>query len=150
MISTTLMLCPLCKQEECCNIEPINEFHNKYSCIACGFETNDLMVEEEFNFDAYEEDDSFPMLYKDIKQVDEIKRVWYPMTINIKGKGTVYPFGKFADEWRWRATKSIRLSEEELTMSKYKNQSHKSDPSSTKDFEKDFYAACDYINLFDI
>jgi len=150
MIDTTLMLCPLCKQDECCNIEPINEFHNKYSCIACGFETTDLMREGEFDFFAYEEDDAFPMLYKDIKQTDEIKRVWYPMTINIKGKGTVYPFGKFADDWQWRATKSIRLTEEELKLPKYKGQSHKSDASSTQDFGRDFYAACDYINLFDI
>jgi hypothetical protein len=150
MIDTTLMLCPLCKQDECCNIEPINEFHNKYSCMACGFETNDLMREGEFDFAAYEDDDAFPMLYKDIKQVDEIKRVWYPMTINIIDKGTVYPFGKFANEWQWRATKSIKLTEEELKMPKYKNQTHKSDSSSTQDFERDFFAACDYINLFDI
>jgi hypothetical protein len=146
----TLMMCPLCKQEECCNIEPINEFHFKYSCVACGFETNDLMREGEFDFEAYESDDAFPMLYKDIKQKDEINRVWYPMTINVKGKGTVYAFGHSAEDWQWRATKSIPLTEEELALPKYKNQTHKSDSSSTKDFDKDFFGACDYINLFDI
>ena len=144
MIDSTLMMCPLCKQEECCNIEPINEFHNKYSCVACGFETNDLMREGEFDFEAYESDDAFPLLYKDIKQVDEINRVWYPMTINIKGKGTVYAFGNNTDNWQWRATKSIALTEEELMLPKYKNQTHKSDPTSTKDFGRDF------IQIFDI
>ena len=148
MIDSTLMMCPLCKQEECCNIEPINEFHNKYSCVACGFETNDLMREGEFDFEAYESDDAFPLLYKDIKQVDEINRVWYPMTINIKGKGTVYAFGNNTDNWQWRATKSIALTEEELMLPKYKNQTHKSDP--TKDFGRDFFEACDYIQIFDI
>ena len=108
------------------------------------------MRDGEFDFEAYESDDAFPLLYKDIKQIDELKRVWYPITINIKGKGTIYPFGKFADEWQWRATKSIKLTEEEINLPKYKNQTHKSDPSSTQDFERDFYAACDYINLFDI
>jgi hypothetical protein len=150
MIDTTLMMCPLCKQEECCNIEPINEFYNKYSCVACGFETNDLMKEDDFNFEAYEDQDGFPELYKDIKQVDEIGRVWYPITINIKGKGTVYVFGKTSDDWQWRATKSIALTEEELKLAKYKGQTHKSDPSSTEDFGKDFFGAVDHINLFDI
>jgi len=150
MIDSTLMMCPLCRQEECCNIEPINEFHNKYSCAACGFETNDLMREGEFDFEAYESDDAFPMLYKDIKRTDEIHRVWYPMTINIKGKGTVYAFGHNVEDWQWRATKSVPLTEDELQLPKYKGQTHKSDPSSTQDFGRDFFEACDYIQIFDI
>ena len=146
MIDTMLVTCPLCKQEECCNIEPINEFHNKYTCIACGFETHDLMREGEFDFEAYESDDAFPLLYKDIKQKDELGRVWYPITI----KGTVYAFGRTAEDWQWRSTKSVPLTEEELTLAKYKGQTHKSDPTSTQDFGKDFFSATDHINLFDI
>lgn len=150
MIDTTLVTCPLCKQQECCNIESINEFHNKYSCMACGFETNDLMREGEFDFDEYESDPAFPELYKDIKQTDEIGRVWYPITINIKGKGTVYAFGKTKEDWQWRATKSVKLTKEEKKLAKYKNQTHKSDPTSTQDFGKDFFEAADHINLFSI
>lgn len=150
MIDTTLVSCPLCKQQECCNIEPINEFHNKYSCMACGFETNDLMREGEFDFEYYESDEAFPLLYKDIKQKDELDRLWYPITINVKGKGTVYAFGHSAEDWQWRSTKSVKLTDEELKLSKYRGQTHKSDPASTKDFGRDFFSAIDHVNLFDI
>jgi hypothetical protein len=147
--SITLATCPLCFAEECCNISPINEFHNQYSCMSCGYETNDLMVEGEFDIEAYEAPEDFPLLYKDIKQVDELDRVWYPMTINQKGKGTVYAFGTCKEDWRWRATRSIPLTEEELLLPKYKKQTHKSDPTSTFDFDKDFFAAADYAQIFD-
>jgi hypothetical protein len=150
MITKELASCPLCLDAECCNIADINEFHNSYSCMSCGFETTDLMVEGEFDFEQYESPEDFPLLYKDIKQVDAHDRVWYPMTINQKGKGTVYAFGSSADNWRWRATKSVELTEEELLLPKYKNQTHKSDSASTSDFGKDFFGACDYINLFTI
>lgn len=150
MIQTALTTCPLCKQHECCNIENLNEFHNKYSCMACGFETNDLMRKDEFDFEEYESDPSFPQLYKDIKQTDELERVWYPITVNIKGKGTVYAFGTSIQDWQWRSTKSVKLTKKEMSMPKYKNQTHKSNSASTKDFGKDFFGAADYINLFSI
>ena len=150
MSDQNLVTCPLCKQEECCNIEPINEFHNKYACMSCGFETNDLMRLGEFDVDSYEEPEDFPSLYKDIKQVDENGRVWYPMTINVQGKGTVYAFGTDKEDWRWRAIKSIPLTEEESTLPRYKNATHKSDSSTETDFGKDFFSAVDYINIFDI
>jgi len=148
MTSTLLQTCPLCKREECCNSEPINEFHSQYTCLSCGFETNDLMREGEFNFEAYESDDSFPLLYRDIKQTDEEGRVWYPMTINTQGKGTVYAFGKSAEDWRWRATKSIRLTEEERSQPKFKGQTHRSDPTTTQDFGRDFFGAVEYTGIF--
>jgi len=104
----------------------------------------------EFDFEQYEDDDSFPLLYKDLKKTDELDRFWYPMTINVQGKGTVYAFGKGVEDWRWRATKSVPLTKQEKRHPKYKGQTHKSDPNSTKDFDKDFFGAVDYIQLFDI
>ncbi|MEI6297055.1 MAG: hypothetical protein WCO84_05430 [bacterium] len=149
MSENNLVTCPLCKAEECCTITPLNEFHNNYTCINCGFETNDLMREGEFDFEEYEAPAEFPQLYKDIKQTDDDGRVWYPMTINIKKKGIVYAFGTNVENWQWRSTKSIPLTAAELLMPKFRNQTYKSDPSTTKDFGNDFFEAADHINLFD-
>ena len=51
---TTLTTCPKCKVQDSCYIVPVNEFHNSYTCFNCGFQTNDLMREGEFNFEEYE------------------------------------------------------------------------------------------------
>ena len=49
-----LTICPKCKVQDSCYIVPINEFHNSYTCFNCGFQTNDLMREGEFNFEEFE------------------------------------------------------------------------------------------------
>jgi len=140
--------CPLCSEKAACYKIPMNEFHNSYVCFGCGFTTNDLMVENEFNFEEFES--SLPELYKDIKKIDSKNRVWYPQAINIQGKGTVFAKGPNKDNWQWSAIKSIELTEEEKTLPKFKNQTHKSDSSSLQDFGKDFIEACDYIGFFDV
>ena len=143
-----LIDCPLCSEKAACYEVPINEFHNSCICFGCGFTTNDLMQEGEFNFEEFES--SLPELYKDIKKTDSKNRVWYPQAINISGKGTVFAKGPNKDHWQWSAIKSVELTEEEKTLPKFKNQTHKSDSLSLQDFGKDFIEACDYIGFFDI
>lgn len=140
-----LELCPKCGCDGC-YITPVNETKNNYFCWGCGFQTNDLMKEGEFDFDAFEE--ALPELYKDVKFVDSEKRVWYPISINIPDKGTVFLNGKTAENTFWSAIKVIPLTEEEKKQPKYKGLEYKSDAKSLKEFGDDFIEACDYIGLF--
>lgn len=147
MTNDQLSTCPKC-QCDGCYITPINETKNNYFCWGCGFQTNDLMVEGEFNFVAYEE--TLPELYKDIKYTDEAGRVWYPISINIPDRGTVFLNGKSKDATEWSAIKVIELTEEEKAQPKYKNLVYKSDPKSLKSFGNDFIEAIDYIGMFNM
>jgi hypothetical protein len=140
-----MSICPKCGCDGC-YVTPINETKNNYFCWGCGFQTNDLMVEGEFNFGEYEE--TIPELYKDIKYVDGEKRVWYPISINLVDKGTVFLSGKSIDEIQWSAIKVVLLTEEEKKQPKYKNLTYKSDAKSLKHFGNDFIEACDYIGVF--
>lgn len=140
-----LEICPKC-QCDGCYITSVNETKNNYFCWGCGFQTNDLMKEGEFDFDAFEE--ALPELYKDVKHVDSEKRVWYPISINIPDKGTVFLNGKTAENTFWSAIKVIPLTEEEKKQPKYKGLEYKSDAKSLKEFGDDFIEACDYIGLF--
>ena len=141
-----LTTCPKCKCDGC-YLTPINETKVNYFCWGCGYQTNDLMKQGEFDFEAYEE--TLPELYKDVKYVDEDSRVWYPIGLNIEGKGTVFLNGKNAEEAQWSAIKAVELTEEEKEQPKYKNLTHKSDAKSLKYFAGDFIEACDYIGLFE-
>jgi hypothetical protein len=146
MTNDQMGTCPKCKCDGC-YISPINETNFNYFCWGCGFSTNDLMIEGEFDFVGYEE--TLPELYKDVKYVDEKKRVWYPISINIPDKGTVFLNGKSADDIQWAAIKVVELTEEEKQQPKYKNLTYKSDAKSLKNFEKDFIEALDYIGMFE-
>jgi len=141
-----LTTCPKCECDGCYTL-PINETKNSYFCWGCGFQTNDLMKIGDFDFEEYEE--VVPELYKDIKHVDDDKRVWYPITINLETKGTVFAYGKSEDNWEWAAIKAIPLTEVEKDEPKYKGVSYKSDAKSFKQFGQDFIEACDYIGLFE-
>lgn len=143
-----LVDCPLCKEKMSCYSFPMNEKYNSYSCFGCGYLSNDLMKNGEFDIEQYEE--TLPELYKDIKKTDEIDRYWYPQAINIIGKGTVFANGSSKDSWQWCAIKSIPLTQEEKQQSKFKNQTHKSDSKSLKYFGNDFIEALDYIDFFKI
>lgn len=145
MTNDQMGTCPKCKCDGC-YISPINETNFNYFCWGCGFSTNDLMIEGEFDFVGYEE--TLPELYKDVKYVDEQKRVWYPISINIPDKGTVFLNGKNAEDIQWAAIKVVELTEEEKQQPKYKNLTYKSDAKSLKNFEKDFIEALDYIGMF--
>ena len=145
MTNDKLDICPKCGCDGC-YVTPINETKSNYFCWGCGFQTNDLMKEGEFNFEAFEE--TLPELYKDVKYTDQEGRVWYPISINIPDKGTVFLNGKTAENTFWSAIKVVSLSEEEKQQPKYKGLDHKSDPKSLKEFGDDFIEACDYVGLF--
>lgn len=140
-----MTICPKCACDGC-YITPINETKLNYFCWGCGFQTNDLMKQGEFNFEEYEE--TLPELYRDIKYIDGEKRVWYPISINLQNKGTVFLNGKNVKETQWSAIKVVPLTEEEKKQPKYKNLSYKSDAKSIKHFGNDFIEACDYIGVF--
>lgn len=142
-----LTTCPKCGCDGC-YVTPINEVKCNYFCWGCGFQTNDLMKEGEFDFEAY--DETIPELYKDLKHKDSEGRIWYPITINIEDKGTVFLNGTSKDDVHWSAIKTIKLTEEELRQPKYKGKVYKSDTKTLKNFDKDFIEACDYIGMFDI
>jgi hypothetical protein len=144
-----LIKCPLCNEEAACYKTEINDKYDSYACFGCGYTTNDAMTADK-SYDFEEFESVLPELYKDIKKIDELGRVWYPQAINIIGKGTVFASGKTKDNWQWSAIKSIELTEEEKSNPRFKNQTHKSDPKSLQNFGKDFIEACDYIGFFDI
>lgn len=146
MINDKLEICPKCGCDGC-YVTSLNETKNNYFCWGCGFQTNDLMKEGEFDFTTYEE--TLPELFRDVKYVDTESRVWYPISINITTKGTVFLNGKSAEEVYWSAIKTVPLTEEEKKQPKYKNLTHKSEPKSMKHFGNDFIEACDYIGLFE-
>lgn len=141
-----LSTCPKCGCDGC-YITPINETKNNYFCWGCGFQTNDLMKEGEFDFAAYEE--LLPELYKDVKYVDSEKRVWYPIVINVEDKGTVFLNGTSKEDAQWSAIKTVSLTEEEKQQPKYSSKTYKSDPKSLKSFGNDFIEAVDYLGLFE-
>jgi hypothetical protein len=142
-----LVTCQKCKAPESCYTQPMNEFHKVYVCFSCGFQTNDLMREGEFNFEDYEQE--LPELYKDIKHTDEDGKVWYPNVINVDGKGTVFANGTSKDEWEWSGILSVPLTEEEKESQRFKGKKYKSDSKTLKSFGKDYFGACDYVGLFD-
>jgi len=141
-----LIVCPKCKCDGC-YVTPINETKNNYFCWGCGFQTNDLMKEGEFDFEAFEE--TLPELYKDIRDIDEEGRVWYPISINIPDKGTVFLNGTSVDSTYWSGIKVVELTEEEKQEPKYKGLTYKSDAKSLQHFGNDFIEACDYIGIFE-
>lgn len=146
-MTDALVICPLCKQDGCYKT-PINETAYTYFGWCCGYHTNDLMKKGEFQFDEYEK--NLPELHKAAKEVDDEGRVWYPVSINIPEKGTVFLNGKSLEDVHWAAIKTVPLSEEEKKMPKYKNLSYKSDASTLKSFGFDFVEACDYVGVFDL
>lgn len=147
MKDDNLIICPKCGCDGCYKTQ-VNEVKHSYFCWGCGYQTSDLMVEGEFNFEEYEE--VLPELYKDVKYVDSEKRVWYPITLNILSRGTVFLFGTCADDVRWAAIKAVPLTEDEKKEPKYKELTHKSDAKSLKYFDADFVEACDYIGVFEM
>ena len=146
MNKDNLSTCPKCDCDGC-YVLPINETKQSYYCWGCGFQTNDLMVEGDFDIEAYEE--TLPELYKDVKYVDSSKRVWYPISISLETIGTVFLNGKSAEKVDWSAIKAIELTEDEKKELKYKGASYKSDAKSLQSFGNDFIEACDYIGLFE-
>lgn len=140
--------CPKCKQPECCITIPMNETKNEYGCLACGFFTSDLMIEEDFDFATFEE--TIPELYKDVKHKDDQGRVWYPNIVNIPDTGIVFLSGTSKEDWQWASIKSVPLTKKEAKSPRFKGQTHKSDPTTLKGWGRDgYFDACDDLGIFD-
>jgi hypothetical protein len=137
--------CPLCGQIAAVYTTQINEFHNSYLCMGCGYQTNDLMVKEEYDFEEYEK--QLPQLYVDCKRLDDKNRVWYPSVVNIPDKGTVFLNGSNSENCKWSAIKNIELTEEEKQKPIFKGKTFKSDSSTMKDFDNDYLSALEYIGV---
>jgi len=143
-------ICPKCGGSNC-YVTPVNEFKNNYYCFSCGFQTNDLMIEGEYDFELYEE--TLPELYKDIKYKDDLNRIWYPITINIQNKGTVFANGTCKDDWLWSGVLAVEVNDDEKGKFKIPGTNefytHKTDIKTMKSFPQDNFLGClDYINFF--
>ena len=137
-----LVICNRCKSDAC--YEHKQQGILIWSCMGCGFTTNELMIEKSQLVQETEE--VMPELYKDIKFIDDKKQVWYPTIINVHDKGTVFINGTTKDNWGWAGIKATKTTEEEQT--KLKGALYKSDPSTLKTFDKSaFDEACHYVGL---
>lgn len=145
MTNDKLTDCPHCLQIGAVYTTPINEFHNSYLCLGCGFQTNDLMVEGEYNEEEYEA--QLPNLYIDAKKKDDKNRVWYPNVVNIPDKGTVFLNGASAEYTEWSAIINVPLSKQDKKKEIFKDKTHKSDPKSLKNFGQDYLSALEYIGI---
>ena len=147
-MTDVLITCPKCNAPESCYKLPINEVADSYNCLSCGFLTNDLLKEGDYDVESYEAE--MPELFKDIKHVDEDGRVWYPNVINLETKGTVFPNGSSKEDWEWAGIKNVPLTEEEQGSPRFKGKKFKSDSKTLQMFGKDYFAAADYIGFFDV
>jgi len=137
-----LVVCPHCGSDAC--YEHKQQGILIWSCMNCGFTSNELMIEGSELVIQTEE--VMPELYKDIKFIDDKKQVWYPTVINIQDKGTVFINGTTKDNWGWAGIKAVETTDEEKE--KLKGATHKSDSKTLKTFTKDqFDEACHYIGL---
>ena len=150
MTKDNLETCLKCGGDACYTTE-LNSTAKNYFCFGCGFTTNDLMIIGEFDFDQYEE--TLPELYKDIKVNDGSQRVWYPITINLEDKGTVFAKGTSLMDWQWAGIKVKEVSKEEQEKFKIpgsdKSYKYKTDMTTLKEYSQhDFMEALEYINFF--
>lgn len=137
-----LVICLHCGSDAC--YEHKQQEIKIWSCMGCGFTTNELMIDESQLVKETEE--VMPELYKDIRFIDNEKKVWYPTVINIQDKGTVFINGTNKDNWGWAGIQVIETTEEEKE--KLKGAIYKSDPKTLKMFDqKSFDEACAYIGL---
>jgi len=146
MTQDQLSICPKC-ESDACYVVPLNEKANSYFCFGCGFTSNDLQKAGEFDMEEYES--VLPEIHKDLRFVDSENRVWYPATMNIPEKGTVFLGGKAKDLTEWCAIKVRPLTEDEQAQLANKGIKYKSDSKTLKSFGNDFIEALDYINFFE-
>ena len=149
MTNDKLDICPKCECDAC-YIKPISEFANSYFCWGCGFNTTDLMLEEQFDFAEFEI--NVPELYKQLATTDSVGRRWYPSFINIPDVGTVFINGTSIENWQWAGILLRPLTEKEQLM--YVERGIKNIPKMLSDvkslqmFGKDFIDACEYVGVF--
>jgi hypothetical protein len=97
---------------------------------------------------AVKAEEVIPNLYKDLKFVDEKGLAWYPNSVTLDDKSMVFADGTSKDDWKWAATKSTEIPEEERP--KFKGATHRADMATLKHFEeKNFMDALEYVGYFD-
>ena len=142
-----IIKCPKSGGDICYKIQNTPEI-TTYMSLSCGFWTNSLMKEgEEF----YEQQlETLPELYKDLAWKDsETGLTWIPQTVNVEGKGMVFPYGSIGASWKWASVKSRPITEEEQTNLTLKT-SFKTDMNTMKLFEeKEYVQALDYIGALE-
>jgi hypothetical protein len=137
-----LVICSCCGSDAC--YEHKQQGIIIWSCMGCGFTSNELMIEGSELITQTEE--VMPELYKDIKFTDDKKQVWYPTVINIEDKGTIFVNGTDKNNWGWAGIKVTEITEDEKD--KFKGGKYKSDPKTLKMFDKkSFDEACSYVGL---
>ena len=142
-----MIICPRCGGNACF-VQEISEGVTTYFDFGCGYSTSTLMVEGGDLVNKTLE--ASPELYKDLMFVSEDKKVWFPSTVTLPGKGMVFLDGTAKDNWRWAAVNSIEILEEEKAKFP-KGQTTKMDMKNIQHFEKeDFMEALDAISFFDV
>lgn len=140
-----MSICPLCGCDAC-YITAINEVANRYFCWGCGYNSTDFLKEGEFNFEELEI--NYPELYLDLAKFDSEGRKWYPTTINIPDKGTVFINGTSIHDWQWAGILVREATDEEKKKLASKGVQYLSDSKTLKLFGTDFIEACDYVGIF--
>ena len=142
-----LVKCENCGSDMCYSTQ-INEAAWSYSCTGCGFTASDLIKEGAFDIEQFEE--TMPELYKDLKYVDDKKRVWYPLVAQSE-LGVAFIDGTNKENWGWGAIKNRPLTEEEKQVYIKENKEvppYKSDSSTLQHFGKmGFLKALNYIEI---
>jgi len=142
-----IIKCPKSGGDICYKIQNTPEI-TTYMSLSCGFWTNSLMKEGEEFYEQQTE--TLPELYKDLAWKDpETGLTWIPQTVNVEGKGMVFPYGSNGSIWKWASVKSRPTTEEEQANSTLKT-SFKTDMNTMKLFEeKEYVAALDYIGALE-
>lgn len=142
-----IIKCPKSGGDICYKIQNTPEI-TTYMSLSCGFWTNSLMKEGEEFYEQQTE--TLPELYKDLAWKDpETGLTWIPQTVNVEGKGMVFPYGSNRSSWKWASVKSRPTTEEEQANSTLKT-SFKTDMNTMKLFEeKEYVAALDYIGALE-
>lgn len=145
MTKDYLIDCPLCGEKGACYAINANEDAKNYLCLGCGYQGSDFLIDKHYDRETYEEE--YPQLYRDLRRVDSEGRAWYPTSINIEEKGTIFANGTSVEDWQWSAIKTIPLTEQEMDNQRFKGKSYKSDSSSLKHFGSDFLSALEYLDI---
>lgn len=141
-----LTQCKHCGSQICYE-QALPENVKTWFCLTCGFSTSTVMEE------GGPADNSVlaasPELYRDLRFVDEDKRVWYPATITIPNVGMVFIDGTSAEDFKWSAVKAVPLTTEEKKSKKFPaDQTHKIDMKKAEHFSKtEFALAMEYVGL---
>lgn len=133
-----------------CYEQHIDENTITWLCMGCGFTTSTMMLEgSKLVGDLLE---TTPELYKDLLYQDSNNRIWAPSTITLPGKGMVFIDGNNKDNWKWKAVKAVKITDQDRKLKEYpKDQTHKMDMVNAREFDqREFMDALEVIGFYDI